>query len=132
VDDILGVVDTEEAKLIETTLKRRFGDIQFETGDNLSYLGMQVSIGNEGTTVDKSYYVTELLKDEVVEVVGLPTMKDTYKVDERSVKLSEVERKWYHSKTAKLPEGYGGQETVFTCTKKKESSSVRGCCVRGA
>ncbi len=105
VDNILGVVNAEEAKLIEMTLKRRFGDVQFQTGDNLSYLGMLVSIGNEGTTVDMSFYVTELLKDEVVEVVGSPMTKDTYKVDDNSAKLSEVERKWYHSKNC--------QTTVF-------------------
>jgi hypothetical protein len=102
VDDILGVVDTEEAELIERNLKQRFGDVQFETGDDLSYLGMQVSIRNQGTMVDMSFYVSELLKDEEVVVVGSPTTKDTYKVNESSTRLSEVERKWYHSKTAKL------------------------------
>jgi hypothetical protein len=101
VDDILGVVDTEEANRLEATLEKRFGDVQFEKGEDLSYLGMQVSIRDSGT-IDMSFYVTELLKNEEVEVTGSPMTKDTYKVDEKSVLLSEEERKWYHSKTAKL------------------------------
>ncbi len=48
VDDILAIVDQEEAKRIEAALKRRFGEVQFKVGDKLSYLGMKISIKNKG------------------------------------------------------------------------------------
>jgi hypothetical protein len=102
VDDILAIVDAEEAKRLEETLKKRFGEVQFKVGENMSYLGMQVSIADDGTTIDMSFYVSEILKDEEVEVTGSPTTKEAYNVSDQSKKLSDDERKWYHSKPAKL------------------------------
>jgi hypothetical protein len=102
VDDILAIVDKEEAVRIEAALKKRFGEVQFEVGDELSYLGMKISIKSEGTTVDMSYYVGQILEAEEVEVEASPTTKETYTVDERSAKLGEAERKWFHSTAAKL------------------------------
>ncbi len=46
--------------------------------------------------------MTQVLEDEAVEAVASPTTKSSYNVDEESRKLNEVERKWFHSKTAKL------------------------------
>jgi hypothetical protein len=43
---------------------------------------MKISIRNEGTTVDMSFYVAQILEDEEVEVETPPTMKETYIVDE--------------------------------------------------
>ena len=132
VDDILGIVDKEEAKRLESKLKKRFGDVQFETGENLSYLGMQVSITNAGTTIDMSYYVGEILKEEEelkkLEVLGSPTTKGTYTVDAQSERLPEKERKWYHSTTAKLL--YLAKQArpdiltavIFLCTRVQEAT----------
>ncbi len=47
VDDILAIVDKEEAARIEAALKKRFGEVQFEEGDELSYLGMKILIKSE-------------------------------------------------------------------------------------
>jgi hypothetical protein len=102
VDDILALVDAEEAKMLEANLRRRFGVVQFEVGEDLSYLGMKIIIRDEGTTVDMSFYVAQILENEEVEVVALPTTKETYNVDEESKKLCEEEKKWFHSTTAKL------------------------------
>jgi hypothetical protein len=76
--------------------------VQFEIGENLSYLGMKIAIKDEGTVVDMSFYVAQLLEGEEVEVVASPTTKTTYNVDEKAQRLGEEERKWFHSKTAKL------------------------------
>ncbi len=102
VDDILTIVDAEESKRLEETLKKHFGEVQFEVGENMSYLGMQVSTADDGTIIDMSFYVSEILRDEEVEVTGSPTTKEMYNVSDQWKKLSEDERKWYHSKTAKL------------------------------
>jgi hypothetical protein len=80
VDDILRIVDAEEAK----------------------HLGMKIAIKDEGTVVDMSFYVAQILEGEEVEVVASPTTKTTYNVDEKAQRLGEEERKWSHSKTAKL------------------------------
>jgi hypothetical protein len=42
------------------------------------------------------------LEGEEVEVVASPTTKTTYNVDEKVQRLGDEERKWFHSKTAKL------------------------------
>jgi ClpP class serine protease len=49
-----------------------------------------------------SFYVAQLLEGEEVEVVASPTTKTTYNVDEKVQSLGDEERKWFHSKTAKL------------------------------
>jgi hypothetical protein len=64
VDDILALVDAEEAKMLEANLKRRFGEVQFKVGEALSYLGMKIIIRDEGTTVDMSFYVAQILENE--------------------------------------------------------------------
>jgi hypothetical protein len=49
--------------------------VQFEIGNDLSYLGMNISIRKEGTTIDMSFYVAQVLEDEEVEVASSPTTK---------------------------------------------------------
>jgi hypothetical protein len=102
VDDILALVDAKEAKKIEQSLRRRFGEVQFEVGEELSYLGMKINIKDEGTTVDMSFYVAQILEGEDVQVAASPTTKETYNVDEGLQKLCDAEKKWFHSTTAKL------------------------------
>jgi hypothetical protein len=102
VDDILALVDAEEAKKLEQSLRRRFGEVQFEVGEELSYLGMKINIKDEGTTADMSFYVVQILEGEDVQVAASPTTKETYNVHERSQKLCDAEKKWFHSTTAKL------------------------------
>jgi hypothetical protein len=102
VDDILAAVDAEEVDKLLERLKRRFGGVQFEVGNNLSYLGMKISIQKERTMIDMSFYVAQVLEDEAVEVESSPTTKSLYNVNEEWKKLDEAERKWFHSKTATL------------------------------
>jgi hypothetical protein len=84
VDDILGIVDKKEAEQLERMLKRRFGEVQFEIGEELSYLGMKISIRDNGTTVDMSFYVSQILEDEEVQEATSPMTKETYNVDDAS------------------------------------------------
>jgi hypothetical protein len=128
VDDILALVDAEEADQLLKRLKHRFGEVQFETGSDLSYLGMNISITEEGTVVDMSFYITQVLEDEEVDVERSPTTKTYYNVDENAKKLGEVEKKWFHSKTAKLL--YLAKRArpdiltavIFLCTRVQEST----------
>jgi hypothetical protein len=102
VDDILVLVDAEEVKKLEQSLKRRLGEVQFKVGEELSYLGMKINIMDEGTTIDMSFYVAQILEGEDVQVAASPTTKETYNVGEGSQKLCDAEKKWFHSTTAKL------------------------------
>jgi hypothetical protein len=128
VDDILALVDAEEADKLQKRLKHRFGEVQFEVGDDLSYLGMNISIRDEGTMIDMSFYVSQVLENEEVKEAASPMTKTYYNVDEESRKLGEVEKKWFHSKTAKLL--YLAKRArpdiltavIFLCTRLQEST----------
>jgi hypothetical protein len=67
IDDIMAIVDEEEAKRLKKRLEEPFGEMQFEVGDKMSYLGMNITIGDQGTTVDMTFYVRQLLEGEQVE-----------------------------------------------------------------
>jgi hypothetical protein len=102
VDDILAVVDAEEVLKIKAKLEELFGTIQFEEGNKLSYLGMDVAIKNSGTTIDMRFYVDQLLEGEEVEVFDSPGTKNMLIVETNSKALQEEVRKSFHSKTVKL------------------------------
>jgi hypothetical protein len=100
IDDIMAIVDKEEAKKLKSRLEKLFGVVQFEVGDKMSYLGMNITIGDQGTTIDMTFYARQLLEGEQVDEYGLPGTKSMFIV-KSSKALSEDERKWFHSKTAK-------------------------------
>jgi hypothetical protein len=102
VDDILAVVDAEEAARLKAKLEKLFGTIQFEEGDKLSYLGMDVTIKDVETTIDMRFYVDQVLEGEEVEVFASPGTKNMFTVESNSKVLSEEVRKGFHSKTSKL------------------------------
>jgi hypothetical protein len=102
VDNILAIIDDDEAKILRTHLEKRFGTVKFEVGNQLSYLGMELEIGDPGTTVGMSFYTQQLLEGVEVPVKLSPGTKTTFQVDEEAVMLTEEERKLFHSKTAKL------------------------------
>jgi hypothetical protein len=102
VDDILALVDKEEAERIREHLLRRFGEIVFVVGNKQSYLGMEIEVTKQGTILDVSFFVKKLLEGMEVKQFESPGMKDTFVVDECSKKLAESDRKDFHSHTAKL------------------------------
>lgn len=101
IDDILAVVDAKEAEKLRHHLVKRFITVQFEKGERLSYL-MQIDIIDEGTTVDMSFYVREVLEGVQVTIKQSPGMKSVFTVVEDSRKLTKEERKLFHLKVAKL------------------------------
>jgi hypothetical protein len=102
IDHILAQVDKEEAERLRVHLRKRFGEVQFEIGEKLSYLGMQINIRDEGTMVDMSFYIKKLLEGTTVKVQASPGNHISFIVDEESQLLKESERKYFHSTTAKL------------------------------
>jgi hypothetical protein len=102
VDDILAVVDAEEAKKLKAKLEELFGMIQFKEGDKLSYLGMDVTVKNSGMTIDMHFCVEQLLEGEDVEEFTSPGTKNMFIVTSESKALQEEVRKSFHLKTAKL------------------------------
>jgi hypothetical protein len=54
VDDILAIVDNKEKLDLNELLIGMFGTAQYEVGDELSYLGMQVSVGEHSATINMS------------------------------------------------------------------------------
>ncbi len=102
VDDILAIVDAKEAKALKALLEKCFGKILFEENSKLSYLGMQVDVRPEGTVVDMSFYVQQLLEGQEVVVRLSPGTKASFTVDEKAALLDERTRKQFHSLTAKL------------------------------
>jgi len=102
VDDILAQVDEKEAEHLRKHLMRKFGEVQFEVGSKLSYLGMQIDVRDEGTIVDMSFYVKKLLEGTLVKGQSSPGNHNSFIVDEYVQRLEESERKYFHSTTAKL------------------------------
>ncbi len=95
-------MDATEAKALKELLERSFGKILFEENSKLSYLGMQFDVRNEGTVVDMSTYVKQLLEGQEVIVKLSPGTKTTFTIDEKAVPLNEEVRKQFHSLTAKM------------------------------
>jgi len=102
VDDILAVVDVEEAARLKAKLERLFGTIQYEEGDKLLYLGMDVVVKDVGTTIDMRFYVDQVLEGEEGEIFESPGTKNMFIVESNSKVLPEEVRKGFHLKTAKL------------------------------
>jgi len=102
VNDISAQVDKQEAERLRVHLRNRFGEVQFEVGEKLSYLGMQINVKDEGTTVDMSFYIKKLLEGTTVKGQASPGNHSSFIVDEESRLLEESERKYFHSTTAKL------------------------------
>jgi hypothetical protein len=102
VDDILAIVDNKEKLDLNELLIGMFGTVQYEVGDELSCLGMQVSVGEHSATIDMSSYVQNIIKDITVKEEMSPGTKLSFRVDITSPKLTEAERKDFHSVTAKV------------------------------
>lgn len=97
VDDILALVDEVEAENIRLRLTKRFGEIVFEIGKKLSYLGMEIEVTSMGTMVDMNFYIKQLLDGEAVVTYVSPGAKETFEVNPAAGLLSLEEKKWYHS-----------------------------------
>jgi len=93
VDDILAQVGEKEAERLRKHLMRNFGEVQFEVGSKLSYLGMQIDIKDEGTVVDMNFYVKKLLEAASVKGQSSPGNHNSFIVNEYAQGMEESENK---------------------------------------
>jgi hypothetical protein len=81
VDVILAIVDEEEAEKIRAHFVAKFGTVLFEINGKLSYLAMEIEILDEGTKIDMSFYVKQIIEDAEEKLVlteyESPGMKET-------------------------------------------------------
>jgi hypothetical protein len=102
VDDILALVDAEEAKRLREHLEKRFGTVQFGISKKLSYLGMQLNIKEDGAVVHMTFYVEKLLEGLALTMMSSPGNHNSFIVDDNAKLLNEEDRNFFHSSTAKL------------------------------
>jgi hypothetical protein len=74
VDDILAHVDKQEAEILRKKLVERFRTMPFEEGGRLSYLGMQLNVTDEETTINMLFYTKQLPEGSNVHVRESPGM----------------------------------------------------------
>ena len=104
VDDILVLTDKEEAERLQQAFVQEFQWITIDYGSIHSYLGMQIVLKDGYTMIDMTHLVDKLLltcQEPLVEY-ACPATKTLFQVDEKAEKLSETERKKFHTTTAKL------------------------------
>jgi hypothetical protein len=106
--------------------------MQFEEGGRLSYLGMDISIADEGTIVDMSFYVKQLVADaenrKTLVLYDSPGTKESFVYKEDEKKLENAQRVYYHSTVAKLL--YLAKRArpdiltvvIFLCTRVQEAT----------
>jgi len=63
---------------------------------------MQLELREEGTMVDMSFYVKQLLEEKNFTEAPSPSTKRTFEVDKGSPLLGDKEKKYFHSTVAKL------------------------------
>jgi hypothetical protein len=136
VDDILALVDADEAKRLRKHREKRFGTVQFEIPKKLSYLGMQLDIKEDGAIVDMTFYMKKLLEGLTLTMMYSPGNHNSFIVDDNAKLLNEEDRKFFHSTTAKLlylakrarPDAL--TVTIFLCTRVQsatEEDKRNGC-----
>ena len=105
VDDILLLMDKIEAERVRQAFVQEFQWITMEFGSVQSYLGMQLILMKDNSAIiDMTHFVDKLLLTcgEQLTEYACPATKNLFFVDEKAEKLSEVERKRFHTMTAKL------------------------------
>jgi hypothetical protein len=103
VDDILLFADPVEIKYMGQVFIKEFKWITLQSGNQQSYLGMQIVLQDGYATIDMSNYIDKTLQ-EYGDVMNkmVPGKKGMFLVDEEAKKLPEVERRFFHRMVAKL------------------------------
>jgi hypothetical protein len=124
VDDLLADVDKQEAENLRTKLVEWFGMVLFEESSILSYLGMQIDVMDEGTTIDMMFYTKQLLEGVNMPERQSSGTKSTIMAQEDSEKLSEQEHMIFHLREKLLfldkrarPDILTGVIFLCTCTR---------------
>jgi len=99
-------VDAQEAEKIKAHLVANFGTVLFEVNGRLSYLGMEIEVTDEGTRVNMSFNVKQMLEEAEEKmnliVFALPGTKETFVADNEAEVMQENARVFFHSTMAKL------------------------------
>lgn len=103
VDDLLILASLAEIERLRDVLIDRFKTITIEIEENLSYLGMQIIRKTTSTAIDMAYYTEKVVAEAGAAALrSVPGKRNTFAVNEQSEKLSEKDREWFHSVTAKI------------------------------
>ena len=105
VDDLLVLCqDMEPIMELVEELKSRFdGDVKFNVGKDMSYLGMHLGVDQGRITLSMKAYIDALMEEyKVVGVAASPATSDLFAIDPTSKLLSEPERKVFHTQVAKV------------------------------
>ena len=106
VDDILVLADEKETERLRQAFIQEYQWITMEYGSVHSYLGMQIIFQDGHVRIDMTHFVDKLLQpyedQDLLKEYACPETKDLFHVDEKAMKLTELERKLFHTTTAKL------------------------------
>jgi hypothetical protein len=100
VNDILAFVDAQEAEKIRTHLVANLGTVLFKVNGRLSYLGMEIEVMDEGTRINMSFYVKQMLEEAeerlcLMVFASLGT-KESFIADDEADVLQENARVFFH------------------------------------
>jgi len=105
VDDILVLADEAEIERLNQAFVKEYQWITMEISSIHSYLGMQIQFHQGYAMINMSHFVDKLLQtcgeDDLTEF-KCPATKKLFAVDEKATKLTEAERKAFHTNVAKL------------------------------
>lgn len=104
VDDILAV--SKDKDLIDYTrieLKKKFNDVTYDDGNDLSYLGLHINTENDKVTLSMKKYIEDILKDnKFTKSVSTPSTRSLFEDSDYRMMLSDHEKGNFHTITAKL------------------------------
>jgi hypothetical protein len=127
VDDLLLLMDLQEAKRLEAILTNEFQWITMSIGLDQSYLGMHIVLEKHQVVVDMIYFIQQLLQPYTsLKPYLMPGTSTFFQIDETSPTLNSTQKKQFHTTTAKLL--YLSKRsrpdllttTSFLCTRVKE------------
>lgn len=102
VDDILILADRAEIERLKVNFTKEFTWITMDVGKVHSYLGMQIEFEDGFVKVDMKHFIEKMLGEvDNLQEHPTPADKNVFTVEE-SEKLSETDRKKFHTLVAKL------------------------------
>jgi hypothetical protein len=102
VDDLLVTcVDEQTLNEFQKSLEANFEEITSRSGNQHSYLAMNIEITSEGIAIDMKAYIAKVLEGRTVVRAKSPAGEDLFQIPD-SPKLDNVKQKAFHSDVARL------------------------------
>jgi hypothetical protein len=102
VDDLLVTTKSKEAlEEIYKVLKKKFINININEGSKINYLGMSIELKNNKVIIKMEKIINEITQN----INGLseyPASIDLFNINDKSNKLNEKDKEYFHSTIAKL------------------------------